>query len=271
MKAIYKRELASYFQTMMGPVFIAVLTAATGVYFAIYNLMSGYPYFAMTLQSTMFILMITVPVVTMKSFAEERRGKSDQCILTASVSIGEIVTGKYFAMVTVFAVPMAMFCICPVLIDMVGEGDYAIDFSAIGSFFLIGCAYISVRMFISSLTESQIIAEAGTFAVLLVFHLWDTILGLLSSSPVVNLCGMIVLVLALAGIGSCLLVMGYLLKPNYFRSSLSYYLGGISFYGSFKDMVANLIPRMEAWASYVSVAAIFCFLTDHRLEKRRWS
>ena len=99
MTAIYKRELKSYFNSMTGYVFIAFFTAFMGIYFMAYNLYSGYPYFSYALNSTMTILLIAVPVLTMKSFAEDKKTKTDQLLLTAPVSVTQIVLGKYFAMV----------------------------------------------------------------------------------------------------------------------------------------------------------------------------
>ena len=101
MKVIFSRELRSYFQTMLGPVFIAVLTAVTGVYFMVTNLINGYPYFAATLGSLLFMLMVAVPILTMKSFAEDRHSHAEQLMLSAPVTVWDIVLGKYFAMAAV--------------------------------------------------------------------------------------------------------------------------------------------------------------------------
>ena len=168
MKAVYKRELNSYFHSMLGYVFIAFLTAFTGVYFMAYNLNAGYPYFSYTLSGTMFILIIAVPILTMKCFAEERRSKTDQLLLTSPVSLSAVVTGKYLAMVTVFAVPNVIFCLYPLIIKSQGNAYFAVDYAAILVFFLLGCVYIAIGMFLSSVTESQIIAAVGTFGILLV-------------------------------------------------------------------------------------------------------
>ena len=95
MAAIYKRELKSYFQCMTGYVFIAFLVLFVGIYFMAYNLMSGYPYFSYTLSSIMLVLLVLVPVLTMRSFAEERKSKTDQLLFTSPVKISSIVIGKY--------------------------------------------------------------------------------------------------------------------------------------------------------------------------------
>lgn len=95
MLAIYKREVRSYFNSMIGCVFAAFLTIIGGVYFMVYNLYSGYPFFAYSLAGVIFMLLISVPVLSMKSFAEDRKNKTDQLLLTSPVSLVEIVLGKY--------------------------------------------------------------------------------------------------------------------------------------------------------------------------------
>ena len=103
MRAIYKRELRSYFQSMTGCVFVAFLVIFTGIYFTAYNLNMGYPYFSYTLSGSLIVFLVGIPLITMKSFSEERKNKTDQLLLTAPVSLTKIVLGKYFAMVTVVA------------------------------------------------------------------------------------------------------------------------------------------------------------------------
>ena len=91
MKAIFKREVNSYFESMTGYVFIAFLVAAVGIYFYMINLRDGYPYFSITLNNILFIYMVAIPVLTMRSMAEEKRSKTDQLLLTSPVSVGKIV------------------------------------------------------------------------------------------------------------------------------------------------------------------------------------
>ena len=102
MNAIYKKELASYFRSMTGYVLIAFLIIFAGIYFMVYNMYQGYPYFSYALSSMLLILLIAVPVLTMRSFSEEKKSKTDQLLFTAPVKISRIVMGKYLAMVTVF-------------------------------------------------------------------------------------------------------------------------------------------------------------------------
>ena len=176
MLAIYKREVRSYFNSMIGCVFAAFLTIIGGVYFMVYNLYSGYPFFAYSLVGVIFMLLISVPVLSMKSFAEDRKNKTDQLLLTSPVSLVEIVLGKYLAMVTVFAIPCIIYCIFPLIIKLQGTAHFLVDYSSILAFFLLGCVFIAIGMFLSSLTESPVIAAISTCAALFFFYLLDNLL-----------------------------------------------------------------------------------------------
>ena len=147
MLAIYKREVRSYFNSMIGCVFAAFLTIIGGVYFMVYNLYNGYPFFAYSLAGVIFMLLISVPVLYIKSFAEDRKNKTDQLLLTSPVSLVEIVLGKYLAMVTVFAIPCVIYCIFPLIIKLQGTALFLVDYSSILAFFLLGCVFIAIGMF----------------------------------------------------------------------------------------------------------------------------
>ena len=124
MRAIYKRELTSYFHSMIGCVFVAFLIAFTGVYFIAYNVNYGYPYFSYVLSGILFVDLIAIPILTMRSFAEERKNKTDQMLLTAPVGLFQIVMGKYLAMVTVLAIPCTIYLLFPLMIK--AQGTYAL-------------------------------------------------------------------------------------------------------------------------------------------------
>ena len=131
MAAIYKREFKSYFHSMIGSVFIAVLLVFTGIYFLAYNLNAGYPYFAYTLGGSLIVFLVTIPILTMKSFSEEQKSKTDQLLFTAPVSLTRIVLGKYLAMITVFLIPNLIFCLYPLIIKLQGTAYLVADYTAI--------------------------------------------------------------------------------------------------------------------------------------------
>ena len=193
MLAIYKRELKSYFHSMTGCVFIAFLVMFMGIYFMAYNLNAGYPYFSYTLSGSLIVFLVGIPLLTMRSFSEERKTKTDQLLLTAPVSLTKVVLGKYFAMVTVLAVPNVIFCLFPLLIKLQGTAYLLVDYSSIAVFFLLGCVYLAIGMFMSSLTESQIIAFISTFGILLLLYLWDGILSFLPSSAFSGMIGILLI------------------------------------------------------------------------------
>ena len=148
MKAIYKREVQSYFNSMIGWMFTAALTAFIGIYFMAYNLFQGDAYFSTALGATLFVLMVLVPILTMRSMAEERRSRTDQLLLTAPASVTAVVMGKYLAMLTVLACPLAIACLCPLIIRFNGTAFLLSDYASILAFFLLGAAEIAVGLLI---------------------------------------------------------------------------------------------------------------------------
>lgn len=288
MLAIYKREVKSYFQSMIGCVFVAFLTAFTGIYFTAYNLTAGYPYFSYTLSGSLIVFLVGIPLITMKSFAEERKNKTDQLLLTAPISLVKVVLGKYLAMVTVVAVPNMIFCLYPLLIQMNGTAYLKIDYISIGVFFLLGCVYIAIGMLMSALTESQIIAFISTFGVLLALYLWDGLMGFLPSSAlscmtgVIVLLSMVVLYLwqmtsnrGLCAVSEAAIVIGcvgtYLIKPGLFENLLTKLLGNLALANVFTGITANHIVDVSGLALYLSVIVVCICLTIQAIQKRRWS
>mgnify|MGYP005779503247 CR=1 FL=1 len=288
MTAVYKREIRAYFQSMTGPVFIAFLMAFTGIYFVAYNLSAGYPYFSYTLSGSLIVFLVGIPLITMRSFSEERRSRTDQMLLTAPVSLFGIVMGKYLAMVTVIAIPNVIFCIYPLIIRSQGVAYLTVDYISIFVFFLLGCVYAAIGMFLSALTESQIIAFVSTFGILLVLYLWDGILSLLPSSAISGLAGVLIILalvvfyiyhmtdnVVLAGIigvvGAAAGIVLYIVKSSLYENLLSNLLGRLALADVFTDITSNSIVDVTGIALYLSIAAVFVFLTVQAVQKRRWS
>lgn len=182
MRAIYKRELTAYFHSFIGMLFIAVMLFFTGLYFSVYNLMNGYPYFSYVMSAVVFLFMISIPVLCMRILAEERRNRTDQLILTAPVSVGSIVLGKYLALLTIFAIPTLINCCYPLVMRMYGTVPLKESYLAILAFFLYGAACIAICTLVSSLTESQVVAAVLGFAMLFLGYMMDSICSLISST-----------------------------------------------------------------------------------------
>ena len=288
MLAIYKREFKSYFQSMVGCVFVAFLVAFTGIYFTAYNLNAGYPYFSYTLSGSLIVFIVGIPLITMRSFAEERKNKTDQLLLTAPVSLTKIVLGKYLAMISVVAIPNLIFCLFPLLIKMNGTAYLKTDYISIGVFFLLGCVYVAIGMFMSALTESQMIAFITTFGLLLILYLWNGIIGFLPSSAIGSLIGLIVIFTIIMAyvyhmtenwmLSAVLEVLGivasvatYIVKSSLFENLLTKILGKLALADVFTDITNNHIVDITGIVLYLSVIVIFIVLTIQAIQKRRWS
>lgn len=288
MIAIYKREVKSYFQSMIGYAFIAFITLFTGIYFMAYNLSSGIPYFSYALSATFLMFLVAVPVLTMKSFAEERKSKTDQLLLTAPVKLTEIVLGKYLAMVTVFVIPNLIFCLYPLYIKAQGTAYFKVDYTSIAMFFVIGCVYIAIGMFLSALTESQIIAAVSTFAVLMILYLWSGLISFLPSKGSSNLIGLLVIIslfvlwiydltknwvigAALEGIAVVTCMVTYVVKSSLFENLLSKLLIKFDLAGLFMNVFENSLLNLSDIIFCLSLIFLFVFVTIQTIQKRRWS
>ena len=287
MTAIFKRELKSYLTSMVGYLFIFFVLVLTGIYFSAYQLSAGYSKFESTLSALTFVFLIGVPILSMRVLAEERKQKTDQLLLTAPVSLWKVVLGKYLAMVTVIGIPNVIFCAFPLIIKAQGTAYLKVDYISIGVFFLLGCVYAAIGMFLSALTESQMIAFISTFGILLILYLWNGILSMLPSSAVSGLVGVIILTLivvyiyqmtgniVIAGVieavGVIAGVVVYFVKSSLYENLLTKMLGRLALADVFTDITSNSIVDITGIALYLSLIVVFVFLTVQAIQKRRWN
>lgn len=287
MTAIYKRELKSYLASMVGYLFIFFVLVLTGIYFSAYQLSAAYPKFETTLSAVTFVFLIGVPILTMRVLAEERKQKTDQLLLTAPVSVGNIVTGKYLALVTVYAIPILVLCTYPLIMSKFGTVDFGTAYTAILGFFLLGCANIAIGLFMSALTESQVIAAVLTFVLLFAFYMMNGIssffsktsmstcvtFGLLILAAAIIVYTMIknVLISAAVGvIGEVILVIVYLLKSSIFEGGIQKVLDIFNLSGHFDNFTNNIFD-IKGIVYFLSVIAVCLFLTMQSILKRRWN
>lgn len=288
MKAIYKRELQSYFNSMTGWIFIAVLMAFIGIYFMAYNLMNGSAYFSYALSAVLFLFMVLVPLLTMRSMAEERHSRTDQLLLTSPASITTVVMGKYLAMMTVLLIPVLVSCLCPLIIKLNGSAFLLADYGTLLAFFLLGGVQIALGLLISALTESQLIAAVGTFSILLVLYLWDGLVSFLPTSASGSLAGLLVLLVVVcflldalssnwkitAGVGGAGIValLGtYFYDSSKFDSLMPGLLGSFSLTDAFTAFAMDHVFDLRGLLLYLSLIALLLFLTCQVLQKRRWN
>lgn len=287
MTAIYKRELKSYLTSMVGYLFIFFVLVLTGIYFSAYQLSAAYPKFETTLSAVTFVFLIGVPILTMRVLAEERKQKTDQLLLTAPVSVGNIVTGKYLALVTVYAIPILVLCTYPLIMSKFGTVDFGTAYTAILGFFLLGCANIAIGVFMSALTESQVIAAVLTFVLLFAFYMMNGIssffsktsmstcvtFGLLILAAAIILYTMIknALISAIAAvIGEVILVVIYVVKSSVFEGGIQKVLNIFNLSGHFDNFTSNIFD-IKGIVYFLSVIAVCLFLTMQSILKRRWN
>ena len=287
MTAIYKRELRSYLTSMIGYIFIFFILLLTGIYFSAYQLSAAYPKFEYTLSALTFVFLISVPILTMRILAEERKQKTDQLLLTSPVSVEKIVMGKYLALVTVFAIPMAIICFYPLLMTKFGTVSLGTAYTAILGFFLLGCANLAVGVFISSLTESQVIAAVLTFILLFAFYMMNGISSFFSEGALSTCITFGLLILAAAIIiytmiknllisavvcvaGEAVLAVLYVVNSEFFAGGIQKVLQVFNISGHF-DNFANGIFDIKGVVYFLSVVAVCVFLTIKSIVKRRWN
>lgn len=236
MLAIFKREFKSLFWNITGWLFIGITLALFGLYFFVYNLSYGYPYISYSLSAIAFLFMVTVPILTMRVLAEEKHAKTDQLLLTAPISVGKIVLGKFLALALVYTICISVICVAPLVLMIFGEVPLAETYVGILGFWLYGLATIAIGTFVSSLTESQVISAVVSFGLIFVGYMMSSICSVISSSG--NL---------LTKILGCYDL--YTPLDDFFNGTLS--VTGIVY--------------------YLSVIALALFLTEQMIQKRRWT
>lgn len=287
MRAIYKKELKSYFTSMMGYVFVAFVLVVVGIYFAAYNL-NAYPLIGYTLYNVTFLFLILVPILTMRSMAEEQRNKTDQLLYTCPVSLFGIVMGKYLALISVFGIPVLIICFYPQILHRYGTVNMPMSYLAIFGFFLLGCAYIAIGMFVSSITESQIIAAVISFVALMASYQMEGIASFFSNTAITSFIAFSVLFL-LIGIGYGVAARNFAMPAILFAAAEAvtgglYLQNPVRFEGAFAAMLKKLNLASASYnmiqsgildftniVFYLSVIGFFLFLTIQSIKKKRWN
>lgn len=226
MAAIYKRELKAFFFSVVGWLYIAVMIAVMGLYFFICNMLIGYPTISYMLQADVFLIVFTIPILTMRSLSEERKHKTDQLILTAPISVGKIVMGKYLAMVTLFAVPLVVFGITPLFLMRAGAFQIGMSYTSLLGFFLYGCLGLAIGLLVSSFTESVVVSAVLTLVVMFAGYVMSGISSLISASGTTSFADIAVKILN----GFDMVSRFDILSSGYFDvEAIVYYLTFIAF------------------------------------------
>ena len=287
MTAIFKREFKSCFTGMIGWGIAAVSLFFLGLYFTNRNLLYASSDFASVLYTMTMILLFLLPAISMRSFAEERKNKTDQLLLTSPVSIPAIVAGKFLAELAVFALPLAAAVVMPLLLQAFGTVSLVAAYSALLGYLLLGGACLAVGTWISALTENQILAYLATFGALLVAYLMNGIQTMFTTGNLLAfVVFMIVLLVAsvLVGVickrlaagaavfcaGAVVLFVLFQLRPAWLLAAFNAVLSALALFEPFKDIVGGMFS-IPAIVYYLSVIGLFLFLTGQALARRRWN
>ena len=236
MIAIFKREFKGYMNTVIGPLFISAVLLVFTIFFIGATLLSGTGNLYQALFITAYLgFIILMPILGMRSFSDDRRHKTDQLIMTAPVSIFEIVFGKFLSLVAIFAIPTAVICILPLALTPFGNIPYAWNYTCILGFFLYGVMAIAISMFFSSLTENMIVSVVLS-AVAMIFGTFS-----------------------------------YYIYESISNTKVSYAIKSVI---GFSDYLMDMMKGWLTIGSviyFVSVTALFLFLCGQVIQKRRFT
>ena len=287
MNAVFRHEVSSHFHSLSAYVFGAFLLLFGGVYTMVMNLNNLLTNFEFVMGNMAFIFLIIVPILTMRVLAEERRQKTDQLLYSLPISMTDVVLGKFGALLVMLLIPLAIIALYPVVLSAFGNIHFPTAYGAMLGFFLLGAALIAIGLFISSITESQAVAAGLCFVVMLLnYYISDlatfvaatafasfsafaaviVILALLINKMTKN--GTISLIFAAVGEGA--LLAGYLLNASSFEGLFPKVMESLSLFDRFYVFV-NGVFDLSAVVYFITVIALFLFLSVQSMERRRWN
>jgi ABC-2 type transport system permease protein len=272
---------------MTGYIFMASLLFFVGLFFVLTNLMRMSPQYNSVLSNITFVFMLIVPILTMRLMAEEAKQKTDQLLLTSPISLPKIVIGKYLGAVSVLLLTLMITFIYPLILSTMGTVNWGEVFGGYIGFFLFGSALIAVGLFISSLTDNQVIAAVATFTVLLLFWFIDAIISSLPADQTSGLIFAAILAAAIAFVfytatrnwyisggifllGVLAVAAGYFIKPSIYSGLIAKVLSWFSLLSRYQDFSLGIFS-ISPIVYYISFSSVFVYLTVRMLEKKRWS
>ena len=229
MSAIFKREFNAYFSSPIGYVFIAMFYCLSGFFFFLDNLAVGSAELRYVYSMLFTCSALLMPILTMRMLSEDKRQKTDQVLLTAPIGLFSLLMGKFLAALLVYVIAISITLAYALVLSVFVSLNWAVIISSYFGILLLGAALIAVGMFISSLTESQLVAIVVDVALLLV----DSLASLMPTTSLQNL------------------IMGLSMADHY---------------GNF---TMGILDFADAFF-FLSIIALFIFLTSRVLEKRRW-
>lgn len=234
MKAIYKREMFAYFTSPVGYVVLAFALCVSGILFGLFNLSGASTSMLYFFSFLSYVLILLVPLMTMHLWADERKNRTDQLLLTVNVPVSSIVLGKYFASATLFGINVAIMLVYPLVMSLYGTVVWSYVLMMYLGYFLMGCAMLAVGLFVSTLTESPIVAALTSFVIILLLKLAD--------------------------------MFAASIKIEFLADTMRWF----SLFSRFNNFIDAVID-VSILIYYITFAGLFLFLAFISIQKKRWS
>lgn len=287
MSAVLKHELRNYFHSLTAYVFGAFLLAFVGIGSMLYNLQAAVSNFEFVLSFGSLVFVVIVPILTMRTIAEERRQRTDQLLYSLPISTAQVILGKYLALLVVYLIPLCVISVYPLVFSQFGDVYLLTSYGSIAAFFVMGAALIAIGVFISSLTDNQGLAAGIGVAVILLNYYSVSLSEYVTSTRMGALVAFCVLILILGAVIRYLtanedlafwtvcallaaLVAVFFVDGERLEGLLPAVMTQLSLFKRFEVFV-NGIFDMTAIGYYLTVIIFFLFLSVQSLEKRRYN
>ncbi len=234
MSAIFKRDFASFFTSPVGYAVIAGFMFFSGIFFYVQCLYVGTSNMSTVFQSMFFIVLFLIPLITMRTIAEDKKQKTDQALLTSPVSIPSIVVAKFLSALALFALCLCSYLIEGIILSFYAKPDWSVIIGNVFGMTVMASSFVALGVFISSVTESPMVAAVVSFVINVLISLFDTISASVTWEPLTNL------------------------------------LNAISFQKKYANFALGLISLSDV-VFFLSIAAVFLFLTERVISRRRWA
>lgn len=287
MSAVFRHELRGYFHSLTAYVFGAFLLAVVGLGSMLYNLEAAVSNFEFVLSFASIIFVVIVPILTMRTIAEERKQRTDQLLYSLPITTTQVILGKYFALLVVYLIPLAVISLYPLLFSQFGEVYLPTSYGSLLAFFLLGAALLAVGMFLSSLTDNQGFAAGLGIAAILLNYYSISLAEYTSSTASGSLIALYVFALLFGVVIRSLtrnenlaygvtfvliaaLAVLYFTDSSAFEGLLPDIMTKLSLFRQLNSFVNGAFD-LTAIVYYLSVTGFFLFLSVQSLEKRRYN
>lgn len=286
MIAIVKKEMRTYFTSIIGYILLAGFVFFNAFYFSIYNVFYMYPDYSMVLEATTIIFLIMIPILTMRLFSEEAKQKTDQLLYTSPLKVEQIVGGKLLSAILFLLIGMLITAIFPIALRSYGELPTAKIVASFIGYMLLGTCFISVGIFISALTDNQIVAAFMSFAALFFIYMLDGLSTLAPTSTGFSIgfiCALVLLLcyvvydatrnifagIIIGVIGLVCVAVLAVVNPLIFDGVIVKALGWLSLSSRFGNFTLGILNVSDI-VYYLTFIVLFWYLTVNIIEKRRW-